>query len=174
MSDDIRALLAKNVTSILLKVLVFGPQVHSPSSDPRTAKLQAKRIQIRQELEKAGHHVKYAEDIVDPTVGGAGGNVFFQELLIMREYDFIVIVVDSPGSITEMAAISVDPALARKSSLFLDEAYLNGLVAAACSQAEDIGAHFRTYAYPKDLDDCHLLTEIEGRVAKIQKLKYLI
>ncbi len=92
----------------------------------------------------------------------------------MREYDLIVTIVDSPGSIAEATAIALKPHLAQKSSLFLDGAYVGGLVGEACKNAEDIGAHFKTYSYPGDLDNCHLLGFILERIEKIQKLKYLL
>lgn len=174
MPDDIKTLIGRVVGSIELKILVFGPQVHTPSSDPRTQKLQAKRKEIRAKLEGLGHHVKYAEDLVDPHLSGPSGNAFFQELVLMREYDLIVALVDSPGTIVEATAISMKPQLAQKSSLFLDHAHKDGLVAQACKNAEDIGAHFKTYAYPTDLDDCHLYGFVLDRVQKIQKMKYLL
>jgi hypothetical protein len=172
--DDVTTLIADAMNAIKLKVLVFGPQVHTPSPQERTAKLQGKRMEIRQRLEELGHHVRYAEDLVDPAIAGAGGNVFFQEIVIMGEYDYIVTIVDSPGSIAEATVISLNPLLARKASLFLDQEYQVGLVASTCENARDIGAHFALYTYPVDLDDCHLLTKVVDRVTTIQKIKYLL
>ena len=174
MVDDVGSLIASAVGAIKLKILVFGPQVHTPSPIERTAKLQNKRREIRQKLEAEGHLVKYAEDLVDPNLPGAGGNAFFQELVIMMEHDLIVTIVDSPGSITEATAIAMKPLLAQKSALFLDNDHIGGLVGSACKNAEDIGAHFKTYAYPADLDECHLFGYILDRVGKIQKMKYLL
>jgi len=172
--DDIKALIANAIDAFKLKILVFGPQVHTPSAELRTAKLQSKRIEIRGKLEGLGHHVKYAEDLVDHNLDGPAGNMFFQELVIMKEYDLIVTIVDSPGSIAEATAIALKPALAQKASLFLDSDFVNGLVGAACRNAKDIGAHFETYTYPTDLDDCHLFGYILDRVSKLQKVKYLL
>jgi hypothetical protein len=170
----ITTLVSGAIDAIKIKILVFGPQVHTPSPDPRTAKLQNKRIEIRARLEAQGHDVKYAEDLVDPSLAGPAGNPFFQELVIMREYDLIVTIVDSPGSIAEATAMAMKPHLAQKASLFLDQAYSTGLVHATCKNAEDLGAHFQTYEYPGDLDNCHLLGFISTRVVKIQKMKYLL
>lgn len=156
-----------------LKILVFGPQVASPAGDDRTQKLQKKRIEIRQKLEASGHDVKYAEDLVDPTLPGVAANAIVQELLIMNEYDYIVTLVDSPGSIAEAALIASKPALARKASLFMDDEYKNGLPAQACQLAADMGGHFATYTYPGDLDACNLYGMIETRVTLIQTIKYL-
>lgn len=172
--EEVQILIANAVHAISLKILVFGPQVHTPSPHERTAKLQAKRIDIRARLEIDGHFVRYAEDLVDPMVGDPAGNAFFQEILIMGEYDLIVTIVDSPGSIVEATTIALSPQLAQKASLFLDSEYKEGMVGAACRNAEDIGAHFQTYSYPHDLDECHLLGHVVTRVRKIQKIKYLM
>ena len=171
---DIKALIASSIGAVKLKILVFGPQVAKISTDVRTAKLQTKRIEIRAKLEALGHHVRYAEDLVDPTLPGMSGNAVIQELLIMGEYDFIVTLVDSPGSIAEATLISTRPELARKAALFIDDAYTSGLVADACRSAEGLGAHFATYAYPNDLDACNLFGKIELRASQIQTIKYLL
>lgn len=174
LAGEISDLIAGAFDAHKLKILVFGPQVHTPSAEERTAKLQNKRIDIKAALEALGHHVKYAEEIVDPSLGGAAGNAFFQELLIMGEYDFIVTLVDTPGSITEAAAIASNPHFAQKASLFLDSAFVGGLVSQACENAAHMGAHYSTYDYPADLDECHLLGHIRDRASAIQMIKYLL
>jgi len=166
-------LLARSVTSISLKILVFGPQVKSLSEDERTKNLQLKRIQIREELETLGHHIKYAEELVDPDLPGETNNTFLQEIVIMSEYDLIVTLVGSPGSITEATAIAMKPALAQKASLFVDHDHRDGLAASACSLAQQLGADYRTYQYPEDLVDCHLLGFVKEKVKNVQIVKYL-
>lgn len=156
-----------------LNILVFGPQVKVISENTRTGDLQRKRIEIRGELEKLGHHVKYAEDLVDPDIPGEMGNPFIQELMIMNDYDLIVTLVDSPGSITEATAIAMRPDLARKASLFVDSDHREGLVAQTCNFAEYLGADFQTYSYPEDLTECHLLGFVKDKVNKLQIIKYL-
>lgn len=171
---NIRDLISSAFNAIKLNILVFGPQVHTISTDVRTSKLQNKRIEIRGKLEAMGHHVRYAEDLVDPSIDGAAGNAFLQELVIMKEYDLIVNIVGSPGSIAEATAVSMRPQLAQKCSLFLDSEHVNGLVAQVCKNAEDVGAHFKLYQYPADLDDCHLFGFVKDRVEKLQKIMYLL
>ncbi|MFC5394036.1 hypothetical protein [Bosea vestrisii] len=162
------------IDAIKLKILVFGPQVHTPSELEREAKFQNKRIEIREKLEVLGHTVKYAEDLVDPNLGGPTGNAVFQELIIMKEYDLIVTLVESPGSIVEATMISTRPNLAAKALLFQDSAYAGGLVRSACDNAVDIGAHFQEFDYPRDLDECHLYGKVLKRVSQIQKMKFLL
>ena len=84
------------------------------STDPRTLNLQNKRIQIRQELEKLGHNVKYAEDEVDPNLPSPQNNAFLQEIVIMREYDLIFNLVDTPGTINETGLIASRPGFIAK------------------------------------------------------------
>lgn len=173
MATTIGTLIATGLNSIQLDILVFGPQVTTMSSDPRTLSLQKKRIQIKDELVSRGHNAKYAEDLVDPTLAGPDSNAVFQELLIMDSFDLVVNVVDSPGSIVEATMSSMRPTIARKTALFLDGNYVGGLVHSMCMQAQELGAHYQTYTYPADLDECHLLGFVLERVRITQKRKYL-
>lgn len=161
----VQELMDQGISSTKLNILVFGPQVDTLSEiDERTRNLQNKRIAIREELERIGHDVKYAENIVDPSLSGPANNAMLQEIAIMKEYDFIVALVGSPGSIVEATHISTNPSIAAKSSLFLDSDYSQGLVAEACRLGETIGAKFRTYQYPNDLTECNLLGFIKQRM----------
>lgn len=170
----VQELMTQGISNSRLNILVFGPQVQILlENDERTRNLQNKRIEIREELEFLDHNVKYAEDIVDPSLGGPLSNATLQEIAIMKEYDFVVVLVDSPGSHVEATLISVNPSIAQKASLFLDSDFSQGLVAEACKLAEISGAKFRTYQYPNDLIDCNLLTFIKQRVIEIQTIKYL-
>lgn len=170
----VKELMEQGLSNTKLNILVFGPQVHTLSdSDERTRNLQNKRIEIRKELEALGHNVNYAEDIVDPSLSGPASNGVLQEVAVMKEYDFTVVLVDSPGTNAEATLISQNPPIAQKSSLFLDADYTTGLVAEACRLSETLGAKFRTYQYPEDLTDCHLLGFIKTRTEEIQTIKYL-
>lgn len=171
---SVKELMNQGLSSTKLNILVFGPQVHTLSeNDERTRNLQNKRIEIRSELEGLGHNVAYAEDIVDPSLSGPANNAILQEIAVMKEYDFVVVLIDSPGSISEATLISINPLIAQKSSLFLDSNYSEGLVAQACQLSETIGAKFSYYTYPNDLVECNLLGFIKTRTQEIQTVKYL-
>jgi hypothetical protein len=64
MPKSVKDLLADSLSSISLNILVFGPQVTTPSTDPRTQKLQAKRQEIKAHLAAEGHMRKF-----DPSTG---------------------------------------------------------------------------------------------------------
>jgi hypothetical protein len=165
MPKSVKDLLADSLSSISLNILVFGPQVTTQSTDPRTQKLQAKRQEIKAHLAAEGHTAKFAEELVDPALPATA---FIQELVIMEEYDLIVVLVETPGSIVEMTMIARTPTLARKSALFLDEQFNTGLPADACKSAADVGAFFQYYKHPDDLVNCHLLTFVSDRAEKMR------
>lgn len=173
MPRNVLDLINDGIKSISLNILVFGPQVHPLSTDERTRNLQNKRKEIRAELEKQGHNVRYGEELVEPNLPDPEHNEFIQELVIMEEYDLIVALVDSPGSITEATLIASKPQLASKSALFMDGGYKDGLVAKACMNAKNLGAFFQHYTYPDDLVNCHLLTHVVGRAKQIRLAKFL-
>ena len=153
---------------------MFGPQVENLSNVERTRNLQNKRIEIRAALESLGHEVKYAEDIVDSSIDGPGANPFFQEMVIMEDFDFIVTLVESPGSNIETGVIASKPNLARKASLYIDETFNEGLAWRACQFVEEMGGHVHQFTYPQDLTECHLLGRIKRRASTIQMWKYLM
>lgn len=166
--SSVQDLISKSLDTIKLNILVFGPTLRSPSAEEATRNLQLKRAQIKEELALLGHNVQYAEDLVDPSLG----NMVFQEQIIMRDYDLIITLVGSPGSLIETAVISQKAELAQKSQLFLDSRHTDGLAAEACRLARDMGAFFKEYEYPKDLVECHLLGFAKDRVRKAQLVRY--
>lgn len=168
---SVKELIKAGKENMKLNILVFGPQVKTKAPDTKTRDLQEKRKQIKAELENLGHSVKYAEELVDPSLPGIQSNEFLQEIVIMAEYDLIVNIVDSPGSIAEAALVSTKPDLARKTSLFLDSAYAHGLVAQMCKAAKILGADFLLYKYPDDLTECNLLSIIIKKVNDAQFIK---
>lgn len=167
-------LISESLGSIKLRILVFGPQVSNISVEERTRNLQNKRIEIREALEDLGHEVKYAEDVVDSSIEGPTVNPFFQEMVIMEDFDFIVTLLDSPGTNIETGVIASKLNLARKASLYIDKQYNTGLAWHACKQIEALGGHMHPFTYPEDLTDCHLLGHVKDRASTIQMWKYLM
>jgi hypothetical protein len=172
--ETVADLIAASIDPVRLMILVFGPDVTTPSSDERTRNLQNKRKEIREALEVAGHFVKYAEELIDPTLTGPTANPLFQERVLMEAYDLIVNLVGSPGTIVEATMIAERPNLAVKAALYLDDEHASGLTAQACRQAETFGARFQTYTYPRDLVECHLLTHITDCAKVFQMRKFLL
>ena len=162
----------RHLKSITLKILIFGPDSNGTSTDVRVNAIKNKRIQIRNHLISEGHTAVFPEDIVDPNAAPPMNNPAIAESLLMREYDVIINIVETPGSIAEAGKISEHSALAAKSLLFICDQYCTGFPYAACQQAKQIGAELSTFSYPNDVTQCHLLTKVCDMINKIQLVKF--
>lgn len=156
-----------------VSVLVFGPTLEHEAKEDFDRALQDKRREIRSVLEELGHHVRYGEEEVDPNLPPPADNPVFQETLLMREYDLIVILLKSPGSIIEMGIVSTKAELARKAHVFRYEGHRGGLPWRACDQAQRLGAEIANFTFPADLVECHLLTLVLEKVRHVQVAKAL-
>ena len=74
----IQELLKRNIDAIKLRILIFGPALEGSNDDPRVIDLRKKRKQIREYLEKIGHHVAFPEEIVDPNADPPANNPVVQ------------------------------------------------------------------------------------------------
>lgn len=165
---SVKELVQENIDQSSLNILVFGPQVKQIQPEGKTRDLQLKRIQIRERLEAEGHNVNYAEDLYDSSLPHPYDNAVYQEILMMKECDLIITLVESPGSITEATLICKDQSFSFKSALFMDRDFREGLAAEACRLAETAGATFQYYDYPADLVECHLLGHVKEKVRRVQ------
>jgi hypothetical protein len=170
------SLVASAIAASRLRILVFGPTpAPSALSDPLSAGLRKKRIEIRTELLSQGHIADFPEDLIDLSQPPPFDNPWFQEQLLMKQYDLIVVLIGSPGSNVELGAISIDPSLCRKAQLFLCQDHAHGgLPHQACNLAATFDAQVKQFVFPDDIDACHLLGAIESIVNKLQAGKILV
>jgi hypothetical protein len=169
----IEQLLAEALQQNKLNVLVFGPALDRNPENDFVAELQRKRRDIRAALEQDGHDVRYGEEVVKPDLPPPTDNPLLQELLLMRAFDLIVVLVHTPGTIAEATCVALRPELAPKAHLFICEEHRGGLAWNACRLAEQQGAALNEFTFPTDLRDCHLLTRVLERARKIQVGKVL-
>lgn len=159
--------------SIKLKILVFGPSPLGTHASPFEAELGRKRADIRDALNADGHAAVFPEDLLKGTTDPAIDNPYLWELSLVREYDLVVHLVGSPGSIDELSLFH-RPELALKATFFFNRAHITGLPFAHATTLENIGATLQTYLYPDDLASCNLMTQVKNKVHKVQIGKYLI
>jgi hypothetical protein len=152
---------------------VFGPSPNSASPNQAISDLLDKRKQIRDHLVLLGHTAEFPEDLVNPTGSMPADNVWFQEIALIKDYDMIVLLVESPGSNNELGLLGCKPDLARKSQCFIRAEYSGGLAYSVCEGVKTLGGDFHSFAYPTDITECHLLTKVEQQVQKIQVIKFL-
>jgi hypothetical protein len=158
-----------------LEILVFGPNPAAAVASPaeKIGRLARKRIEIRDWLAAEGHNAQFPEDIYDRTSPGPFANVMYQEIVMMRRSDVIVVIVDSPGSNVELGAIAGRSDLASKTHAFIDEDFKGGLAYAACLLLSEMNGEHSCYKFPDDIDGCQLRARVLGLVTKIQLIKYL-
>lgn len=153
---------------------MFGPNPGSAvNPNTKAGKLAQKRIDIRDWLVAEGHDARFPEDIYQQTAPPPFNNVMYQEMVMMRQSDFIVVIVDSPGSNVELGAICAHADLAAKTHAFIDQSFHGGLAHQSCELLSQLnGLHF-CYRFPADIDTCDLKTRITSMASKIQLVKYL-
>jgi nucleoside 2-deoxyribosyltransferase len=158
---------------IPLRILVFGPNPKAALKAPtvKVGKIAQKRIEIRDWLKSEGHEVLFPEDVYSKAPPAL--NVAAQELMMMRDCDFIVIIVESPGSNVELGVLSSHADLAQKTHAFIDKTFKTGYAYASCQLLKEISGAFYPYSYPKDIDGCHLKTKVQRTVRRLQLVKYL-
>jgi hypothetical protein len=166
-------LFAERLRENPLNVLVFGPAVDPPSDNTFVRALQIKRQEIRVALENDGHFVQYGEEVIDPSLPPPADNPLFQEFLAIQEFDVVVILVQSPGTIAESTLLALRPEIAPKAHLFMRDEHRGGFVWQACKLAEQFNAVFAEFTFPADLVECHLLTKVRDRLIKMQVAKML-
>lgn len=150
-----------------LSVLIWGP------SERGDKDLYRKRVQIRNKLQELGHEAEFSEDILTPSVIGAGGiNLSVAELLQAREYEYIVSIMGSPGSIGEVHDFCHIPEIAHKMTICINEEHLSGYSGHGVLPIFE-GNHGRIekFKFPDDITGCHLLKRVVDQVEKCAAAK---
>jgi len=145
-----------------LSVLVWGPGEKGDEDFYR------KRVQIRDKLRELGHETEFSENILTPSVIRAGGiNLSVAELLQAREYEYIVSIMGSPGSIGEVHDFCHMPEIAHKMTICINEENLSGYSGHSVLRIFE-GNHGRIekFKFPDDITGCHLLERVVDQVEK--------
>jgi len=164
---DIRALIDQHMNATKLDILVFGPAVDPPSSDPFIASMQTKRQEIRKRLQNAGHNCLFGEDVVDPALPAHLADPLLQETVAMKAADLIIVLVGAPGSIAEAKTITTHKDLCAKAAFYCFEDHKDGLVAKHLQFMTNYGATFTLVRLP-DVVACQLTGTVLDRVLAVQ------
>ena len=149
-----------------LKVLLWGPT--DPAND-----VAKKRLELCEKLNRMGHQADLSEKTLSPSVLRASGlNLTVAELLEAQRYDYIVVFMDSPGSLAEVHDFAKEPGLARKMLICVDGAHRNGYSAhGALRIFEGNNGRLHWFDRPRDLTECHLSTCVLDQIAKVFEAK---
>lgn len=168
--------LAVALAQIKLNILIFGPDPKEAIARPKSkvGKIAKKRIEIKQWLSKDGDTAHFPEDIYDPSSKGSNASIPYQELAMMRHYDVIIALIESPGTLVELGCIATHPRIAQKSHIFLDAAHKTGIAYKFAKDVEKLKGAFHSFKFPDDIIYCHLRTKISKTVEELRLAKFLL
>lgn len=149
-----------------LKVLVFGP-------GPGGGDIYRKRCEVRDRLRRLGHTAHFGEEICKTDALKASGlNVSVGEYIAACGYDYIVILMTSPGSIGEAHDFARNRRLANKMMICVDQQHRVGYSAQGIvRQFEGLNGKMDWFDNPRDIVECHLSTRVLEQVQKLAEHK---
>jgi hypothetical protein len=151
----------------VLRILIFGP-------GPSYSEFHAKRLEIREKLERLGHVVHFGEDVCTPDLLlRTGLNLSVAELLQARNYDYIVSLMVSPGTIGEVHDFAGRREFATRMLICIDANHQSGYSAhGVLRRFEGHNGRIDWFKYPIDLTDCHLATRVLDQIQKVAENKH--
>lgn len=164
---DVKTLIENQLKDTRLEILVFGPAVDPPSSDPYVASLQVKRKEIKQRLIDEGHSAAFGEDVVDPSLSAHLADPLVQEIVAMRAADLIIVLVGSPGAIAEATTIARDKELCGKAGFYCFEDHKAGLVVQHLQFMANYGATCQLVSLA-EVQACNLTGAVLEKVRAVQ------
>jgi len=164
---DVKALILTQLKDTKLEILVFGPAIDPPSTDPYVASLQFKRKEIKKRLLDEGHSVAFGEDVFNPSMPAHLADPLLQEIVAMRAADLIIVLVGTPGAIGEAISITREKRLCQKASVYCFDEHKAGLVVQHLRFMSQHGATC-DLATLAAVQACHLTKAIMDKVEAVQ------
>lgn len=148
---------------IPVSVLIWGPGIGSVSP------LAATRLNLRSDLRKAGHAAFFSEELCDPS---SGNSVRLQQLAQAQEFELVVSIPCTPGSIGEIHDFATDRRVRAKTLVFINEEHVKGYSAQSLEAISTI-LSCAVRRYPSE-NDCALISTFTlTEVQRIRELKYI-
>jgi hypothetical protein len=155
----------------LLAVLVWGPG--EQPGDSYKASIHKKRLEIRDALLAEGYAAIFSEDI-DRDSPSKIQSLKARELAQCAVADFIIVVVGSAGSISEVHDVGgflhdIGPKLL----IFIDSRFTTGYsYAGVLTELNSLYGNVATFQYPNDIEECNLLGAIQQRLKILRVAKW--
>lgn len=150
------------INKIPISVLIWGP---SPSSQSPIGRI---RRELRQLLRQKGNLAMFSEEICDPN---SEFSVRLQQLIQAEQFDLIISIPETPGSIGEIHDFANDIRVNKKILIFLDESYAGGYSAQSLRSISClISSEIVTYS-PSCID--RILEFSLNTVNQIREYKYI-
>lgn len=156
----------KDIEETCLAILVWGP-------GKSESLLYKKRVEILNELRENGHDSFFSEE----ESGNINENQHFTvkslEYIQSLSSDLIINLRSSPGSIAEAHDFSEHKEIASKMVIFADKETKGSYsTEGALKEMEHLYRRIHFFEYPKDINECNLLSEIMEIVSTMQRTEY--
>ena len=149
-----------------LNILIWGP---GESENP----IYNKRIEIKNWLNQMGHRADFSEDVWDTEMLTKSGlNLTVAEFLQAKAYDYVVCLMDSPGSIGEVHDFSKSKSMASKMMICVDSNHKNGYSAQGTLRIfEGNNGKLDWFVFPDDIEKCFLRKRVVEQIQKVAEAK---
>lgn len=152
------------VQTVPVGVLLWGPGLDSDSS------LASVRLELRARLRQMGHAAFYSEELCD---SDKPFSIRIQQLAQAQDFDLIVSLPCTPGSLAEIHDFAADRRIHAKLLVFLNEQHLNGYGSKSLQDLSTILSCHLAY-YPNDHETGVIEARTIEEVQKIRELKYIL
>ena len=112
----------------------------------------------------------FGEDVVDLSLPNFLSSPLLQEVAAMRDADFIVVLVYSPGTIAEATLITTQQELCGKVMFYCLEEHRTGIVVRHLEYCENLGAGCR-FVTREEIEQCELAGDVVERVRSLHAAK---
>ena len=152
------------VDRVPVGVLLWGP-----ASDAETP-LATLRVSLRTRLRQDGHAAFFSEELCDPS---KRFSVRLQQLAQAQDFDLIVSLPCTPGSLGEIHDFAADRRVHAKLLVFLNQLHLEGYSAQSLQALSTILSCQLEY-YPNESEAGIIEARTLAEVQKIRELKYIL
>ena len=149
-----------------LRIMVLGPGETQET-------LYNKRCEIRDELNRLGHQAEFPEETwSEIKLKISEINLAVAEYIQAKEYDFIVCLMASPGSIGEVHELAGNKQIASKMLICVDEINREGYSSQGILRIfEGFHGKIDWFKNPNDIDNCCLATRAIEHLQKVAESK---
>jgi hypothetical protein len=153
-----------DVEKVAVSVLLWGPGLNDNSA------LGTLRRELRTKLRQQGHAAAYSEELCDPQ---SPYSIRLQQLAQAQEFDLIVSLPCTPGSIAEVHDFASDRRISAKILLFLNRAFLEGYSAQSLEAISTLVSC--RIEYYLDESDFQTIEDVAMReVQRIREMRYIL
>ena len=152
------------VERVPVSILLWGPGIDS------TNPLWNTRTDLRDILRSKGHAAVFSEELCDPS---SPYSIRLQQLAQAQEFDLVVSIPCTPGSIGEIHDFAADRRVNGKVLVFLNNEYMSGYSAQSLTAISTILSCQIEY-YPNDRETDLIRTATLSEVQRIREVRYLL